>query len=96
MHTPDWSFLRGRNDGENWATAHATLQELVAWADISDFEYYMGLIPFPYDNPEAVRCYETAKSGAQSQGLEFSHQHYVSGFLGAVHDECVKRLHMGR
>ena len=93
---PAWSLMRGQNDGERWATNDAELRDLVAWADISDFEHYMGPIPFPYDNAAAVRLYEPARSDAAANGLTFSHQHYAGGFLESVYEECRSRLGFDR
>ena len=87
-----WSLMRGRLDGENWAKNHAEPHELIAWADIEDFEHYMGAMPFPYDNEAAVQMYEAAKSDASAHGITFSHQHYAGGFLEAVYEECRSRL----
>ena len=93
---PAWSLMRGKHDGERWATNDAGLGDLVAWADISDFEHYMGPMPFPYDNAAAVQLYETARSDAAVNGLTFSHQHYAGGFLEAVYEECRSRLGLER
>ncbi len=92
---PAWSLMRGKNDGEQWARHHAEMGELIAWADISDFEHYMGPMPFPYDNEAAVRLYEAAKSDASAHGITFSHQHYAGGFLEAVYEQCRIRLGLG-
>ena len=89
---PAWCLMRGQNDGEHWAKNDAALGDLVAWADISDFEHYMGPMPFPYDNAAAVLLYEAARSDASANGLTFSHQHYAGGFLEAVYEECRSRL----
>ncbi len=91
---PAWCLMRGQNDGEHWAKRDAEVRDLVAWADISDFEHYMGPIPFPYDNAAAVRLYETAKSDASASGITFSHQHYAGGFLESVYYECRRRLRL--
>ncbi len=96
MEVPAWSLFRGRNDGENWAENHAELPELIAWADISDFEHYMGQLPFPYDNAVAVQLYETAKSDASAHEVTFSHHHYATGFLEAVYEICRGRLGLDR
>ena len=56
---PAWSLMRGKNDGEQWARNRDEIGELIAWADISDFEHYMGPMPFPYDNEAAVQLYDT-------------------------------------
>lgn len=93
---PAWCRMRGRNDGERWARHDAAIYELVAWADISDFEHYMGPMPFPYDNAAAVQLYEAARSDASANGLTFSHQHYAGGFLEAVYYECRSRLGLDR
>ncbi len=93
---PAWSLMRGQHDGERWARNDAAMHELVAWADIEDFEHYMGPIPFPYDNAAAVQLYEAARSDASANGLTFSHQHYAGGFLEAVYYECRSRLGLDR
>ena len=93
---PAWCLMRGQNDGEHWAKNDAEVSELFAWADIEDFEHYMGPIPFPYDNAAAVRLYEAARSDASANGLTFSHQHYAGGFLEAVYYECRSRLGLDR
>ena len=87
-----WSLLRGKKDGEDWATHGPELRELIVWADISDFEHYMGQLPFPYDNEMAVHLYEAAKADASTHGIAFSHQHYVGGFLEAVYEVCLSRM----
>ena len=92
---PAWSLMRGKNDGERWSRNDAEVGELIAWADISDFEHYMGPMPFPYDNEAAVRLYEAAKSDASTHGITFSHQHYAGGFLEAVYEECRMRMGLG-
>ena len=89
---PAWCLMRGQNDGERWARNDAEMGDLIAWADISDFEHYMGPMPFPYDNSAAVQFYEAAKSDASAHGITFSHQHYAGGFLEAVYEECRSRL----
>ena len=93
---PAWCLMRGQNDGERWAKNDAAIHELVAWADIEDFEHYMGPIPFPYDNAAAVQLYEAARSDASANGVTFSHQHYAGGFLEAVYYECRSRLGLDR
>ena len=92
---PAWSLMRGQNDGERWARNHAEMSDLIAWADISDFEHYMGPMPFPYDNQAAVQMYEAAKSDATAHGITFSHHHYAGGFLEAVYEECRSRMGLG-
>lgn len=94
LDLPVWSLMRGRNDGESWARDDAELHELIAWADIADFEHYMGPMPFPYDNAVAVQLYEAARSDASAHGMTFSHQHYAGGFLEAVYEACRQRLRM--
>lgn len=96
MDVPAWSLLRGRSDGEYWADNCAEIQDLFLWAEISDFEHYMGAIPFPYDNDQAVEFYEKAKSDALSQGAALSHQYYATGFLEAVYEACQSKLGMDR
>ena len=91
-----WSLMRGRYDGNHWSTNSAEMGELIAWADISDFEHYMGPLPFPYDNSAAVQLYEAARSDASAHGITFSHQHYAGGFLEAVYEECLSRLGLDR
>ena len=92
-NSPAWCLMRGHNDGAHWARNDAEMGDLIAWADISDFEHYMGPMPFPYDNGPAVQMYEAAKSDASAHGITFSHQHYAGGFLEAVYEEC--RIRMG-
>ena len=92
---PAWSLMRGKNDGGQWARNDAEMGDLIAWADISDFEHYMGPMPFPYDNGAAVQFYEAAKSDASAHGITFSHQHYAGGFLEAVYEECRIRMGLG-
>ena len=87
-----WSLMRGRVDGENWAANHAKPHELIAWADIADFEHYMGQMPFPYDNARAVEFYEAARSDAAKSGMAFSHREYAGGFLQAVYENLRGRL----
>ena len=96
MELAAWSLLRGGNDGENWAVNHAEMVELIAWADIEDFEHYMGQMPFPYDNAVAVELYEAARADASAHGITFSHQHYAGGFLEAVYNVCRSRLGLDR
>ncbi len=91
-----WWLLRGKNDGDHWAVNESDTGELIVWADISDFEHYMGQLPFPYHNAAAVQLYETARSDASAHGITFSHQHYVGGFLEAVYDVCRTRLGLDR
>jgi len=74
---PAWSLLRGRNDRESWGINHAQMRDLIEWSDISDLGHYMGPMPFPYDNEEAVRLYEKAKSDALVTGSELNHDYYV-------------------
>ena len=93
---PAWSLLRGRNDGARWARDDAAMHELIAWADIEDFEHYMGPMPFPYDNVAAVRRYDAARSDASANRIRFRHQHYAGGFLEAVYAECRRRLGLDR
>ena len=78
--------MRGRVDGENWAKNHAEPHELIAWADIADFEHYMGQLPFPYDNVRAVEFYESARSDAAAAGMAFTHREYAGGFLQSVYE----------
>jgi hypothetical protein len=96
VDVPAWSLLRGRGDGENWAINCAAMQDLVAWAEISDFEHYMGAMPFPYDNDQAVEFYEKAKSDALAQSVALSHQYYATGFLEAVYEVCRSKLGLDR
>ena len=91
-----WWLLRGKNDGDNWATNNSDTRELIVWADISDFEHYMGQLPFPYDNAAAVELYEAARSDAAARGVAFSHRHYAGGFLEAVYEVCRSRLGLDR
>ena len=65
-----WWLLRGKNDGEQWAVNESDTGELIVWADISDFEHYMGQLPFPYHNAAAVQLYETARSDASAHGID--------------------------
>ena len=81
-----WSMYRGKQDGERWAQSHASLLDLMAWSDISDFEYYMGDMPFPFDNEVAVKLYEQAKADAVPMEEPFSHRFYAMGFLEAVYE----------
>ena len=60
---PAWCLMRGQNDGERWAKNDAAMSDLVAWADIEDFEHYMGPIPFPYDNAAAVQLLRSCPVG---------------------------------
>ena len=53
------------------------MRDLIEWSDISDFEHYMGAIPFPFDNEKAVSLYELAKSDALVTGSELNHDYYV-------------------
>ena len=87
-----WSLMRGRVDGENWATNFAEPQDLIAWADIADFEHYMGPMPFPYDNAKAVELYESARSDASTAGMPFTHREYAGGFLQAVYETLRSKL----
>ena len=87
-----WSLMRGRVDGEHWAVNHAEPHELIAWADIADFEHYMGQMPFPYDNARAVEFYEAARSDAANAGMAFSHREYAGGFLQSVYETLRIRL----
>ncbi len=87
-----WSLMRGRVDGENWASNHAEPQELIAWADIGDFEHYMGQMPFPYHNAKAVESYEAAKRDADAAGMALSHREYAGGFLEAVYENLRSKL----
>lgn len=96
MDVPDWSLLRGKIDGENWAVNCARMPDLVAWADISDFEHYMGEMPFPFDNGQAVEFYEKAKSDAMTRGAALSHQYYATGFLEAIYEVCRSKLGLDR
>ena len=96
MDVPAWSLFRGRSDGEYWAVNCAGIQDLVAWSDISDFEHYMGAMPFPYDNHQAVEFYEKAKSDALAQGAALSHRYYATGFLEAVYEVCQSKLGLDR
>ena len=96
MDPPAWSLLRGRNDGETWGVSYAQIRDLIEWSDISDFEHYMGAMPFPYDNEEAVRLYEKAKSDAQVTGSEFNHHYYATGFLEAVYEVCQSKFDLDR
>lgn len=84
--------MRGRVDGENWATNFAETQELIAWADIADFEHYMGQMPFPYDNAKAVELYEAARSDASDSSMSFSHREYAGGFLQLVYETLRSKL----
>ncbi len=84
--------MRGRLDGENWAVNFAQPHELIEWADIADFEHYMGQMPFPYDNARAVELYEAARSDAETGGMAFSHREYAGGFLQAVYETLRARL----
>ena len=70
--------------------------EFTQKANISDFEHYMGAMPFPYDNEEAVRLYEKAKSDVLVTGSEFSHHYYATGFLEAVYDVCQTKFGLDR
>ena len=85
MQPEVWLYYRGREDGETWATTHASYEDLAEWSDLPSFEYYMGAMPFPYDNEAAVASYERARSDAGEQGMVFNHQLYASGFLEAVY-----------
>ena len=96
MDPPAWSLFRGRNDGEIWAVSHAQMRDLIEWSDISDFEHYMGAIPFPFDNEEAVGLYENAKSDALVAGSDFNHQYYATGFLEAVYEVCQSKFGLDR
>ncbi len=96
MDPPVWSLFRGRNDGEIWAVSHAQMRDLIEWSDISDLEYYMGAMPFPYDNEEAVSLYEKAKSDALVTGSEFNHHYYATGFLEAVYEVCQSKFGLDR
>ena len=96
MDSPAWSLFRGRNDGETWAVSHAQIRDLVEWSEISDLEYYMGEMPFPYDNEEAVRLYEKAKSDTLDAGSGFNHHYYATGFLEAVYEVCQSKLGLDR
>ena len=96
MDSPAWSLFRGRNDGETWAVRHAQMRDLVEWSDISDLEHYMGEMPFPYDNEEAVRLYEKAKSDALDAGSGFNHHYYATGFLEAVYEVCQRKFGLNR
>ena len=96
MDSLTWCLLRGRNDGEIWAVTCARIQDLVEWSDISHFEYYMGAMPFPYDNEEAVRRYEKAKLDAGNRGAEFNHHYYATGFLEAVYEACQSKFGLNR
>ena len=87
-----WSLMRGRVDGENWAKNHAEPHELIAWADIEDFEHYMGQMPFPYDNARAVELYEAARSDATDAAMTFTHREYAGGFLQSVYETLRSRL----
>ena len=87
-----WSLMRGRVDGANWASNHAEPHELIAWADIADFEHYMGQMPFPYDNARAVEFYENARSDAATVGMPFTHREYSGGFLQSVYETLRSRL----
>ena len=87
-----WSLMRGRVDGENWAVNHAEPQDLIAWADIADFEHYMGQMPFPYDNARAVEFYETARSDAAHAAMPFTHREYAGGFLQSVYEVLRSKL----
>ena len=87
-----WSLMRGRMDGENWAANFAEPHELIAWADIADFEHYMGQMPFPYDNAKAVELYESARSDASTTGMPFNHREYAGGFLQCVYETLRSRL----
>ena len=100
-----WWLLRGKNDGDNWATNNSDTRELIVWADISDFEHYMGQLPFPYDNAAAVELYEaggvlvlTLVPGRtlRLSCVAFSHRHYAGGFLEAVYEVCRSRLGLDR
>ena len=92
MDPPAWSLLRGRNDGETWGVSYAQVRDLIEWSDISDLEHYMGAMPFPYDNQEAVMLYEKAKSDALVTGSEFNHHFYAIGFLEAVYEVCQSKF----
>ena len=87
-----WALMRGRLDGGRWAADSAEPHELIAWADIGDFEHYMGQMPFPYDNAAAVEMYESARSDAATAGMAFSHREYAGGFLQAVYEALRSRL----
>ncbi|MCY3691899.1 MAG: hypothetical protein OXI54_05610 [Chloroflexota bacterium] len=87
-----WSLMRGRVDGERWASNHAEPQELIAWADIGDFEHYMGQMPFLYDNARAVEFYEAARSDAATTGMTFTHREYAGGFLQSVYETLRAKL----
>ena len=87
-----WSLLRGKVDGQHWAANFAEPQELINWADIADFEHYMGQIPFPYDNARAVELYEAARSDAATAGMPFTHREYAGGFLQSVYETLRARL----
>lgn len=87
-----WSLMRGRADGENWAENFAEPQDLIAWADIGDFEHYMGPMPFPYDNATAVELYEAARSDASAVGMAFNHREYAGGFLQSVYETLRAKL----
>ena len=87
-----WSLMRGRVDGENWAANHAEPHELIAWADIADFEHYMGPMPFPYDNAKAVALYESAQADAAEAGMAFTHREYAGGFLQSVYEALRAKL----
>lgn len=87
-----WCLMRGRVDGENWAANFAEPHELIAWADIADFEHYMGQIPFPYDNAKAVDLYESARADSSAVGMEFLHRDYAGGFLRSVYETLRSRL----
>ncbi len=91
-----WSLIRGRVDGENWAANFAEPHELIAWADIADFEHYMGPMPFPYDNANAVELYEAARSDAATGGMTFNHREYAGGFLQSVYETLRSRLGLDR
>ncbi len=94
MDPTAWSLFRGRNDGEIWAVSHAQVRDLIEWSDISDFEFYMGAMSFPYDNEEAVSLYEKAKSDALVTSSEFYHHYYATGFLEAVYEVCRSKFGM--
>lgn len=83
MESGFWCLFRGREDGARWAAASRL--ELAEWADLPNFEHYMGAMPFPFDIEETVACYERAKSDARDMGATFSHQYYASGFLESVY-----------
>ena len=52
----------------------------------------MGAMLFPYDNEEAVRFYEKAKSDALELGAPFSHHYYATGFLETVYEVCESKF----